>query len=199
MIWNTSKNQQITKFLIMMLHIRNMESSRCKAMVVNELNKLGLHYKTVELGEVELKENLSREKLLLIDIALKSAGLELINDKKSLLVEKIKAAIYQLIYLSDNLPKPNYSDYISKKVNHDYNYLSNLFSRLQGITIEKYIIAQKIERVKELLVYDELSLSDIAYKLQYSSVAHLSNQFKKVTGLTLSFFRQLRNTSRRKS
>lgn len=182
-----------------MLHIRNMESSRCKAMVVNELNKLGLHYKTVELGEVELKENLSREKLLLIDIALKSAGLELINDKKSLLVEKIKAAIYQLIYLSDNLPKPNYSDYISKKVNHDYNYLSNLFSRLQGITIEKYIIAQKIERVKELLVYDELSLSDIAYKLQYSSVAHLSNQFKKVTGLTLSFFRQLRNTSRRKS
>jgi AraC-like DNA-binding protein len=104
-----------------------------------------------------------------------------------------------LIYLSDNLPKPNYSDYISKKVNHDYNYLSNLFSRLQGITIEKYIIAQKIERVKELLVYDELSLSDIAYKLQYSSVAHLSNQFKKVTGLTLSFFRQLRNTSRRKS
>jgi AraC-like DNA-binding protein len=176
-----------------------MESSRCKAMVVNELNKLGLHYKTVELGEVELKENLSREKLLLIDIALKSAGLELINDKKSLLVEKIKAAIYQLIYLSDNLPKPNYSDYISKKVNHDYNYLSNLFSRLQGITIEKYIIAQKIERVKELLVYDELSLSDIAYKLQYSSVAHLSNQFKKVTGLTLSFFRQLRNTSRRKS
>jgi len=176
-----------------------MESGRCKAMVVNELNRLGLHYKTVELGEVELKENISGEKLKLIDIALKSAGLELMNDKKSRLVEKIKAAIYQLIYLSDDLPKPNYSDYISKKVNHDYNYISNLFSGVQGITIEKYIIAQKIKRVKELLVYDELSLSDIAYKLQYSSVAHLSNQFKKVTGLTLSFFRQLRNTSRRKS
>ncbi len=183
----------------MMLHIRNMESGRCKAMVKNELNKLGLHYKTVELGEVELKENISREKLQLIDIALRDAGLELMNDKKSHLIEKIKTAIYQLIYLSDDLPKPNFSDYISKKVNHDYNYVSNLFSGAQGITIEKYIIAQKIERVKELLVYCELSLSDIAYKLQYSSVAHLSNQFKKVTGLTPTFFRQLRNSSRHKS
>jgi hypothetical protein len=168
-------------------------------MVKSELDKFGLHYKTVNLGEVELKENISREKLQLIDIALKNAGLEILDDKKILLIEKIKAAIYQLIYLSDDLPKPNFSDYISKKVNHDYNYLSNFFSGMQGITIEKYIITQKIKRVKELLVYDKLSLSDIAYKLQYSSVAHLSNQFKKVTGLTPSFFRQHRNTSHHKS
>jgi AraC-like DNA-binding protein len=183
----------------MMLQIRNMESDRCIAMVKNELNKLGLHSKTVELGEVELKENISWEKLQLIDIALRNAGLELMGDKESRLIEKIKAAIYQWINLSDDLPKPNFSDYISKKVNRDYNYLSNLFSGVQGITIEKYIIVQKIERVKELLVYDGLSLSDIVYKLQYSSVAHLSNQFKKVTGLTPSYFRQLGNTRRRTS
>ena len=180
----------------MILHIRNMECGRCKAMVRNELIKLGLHYKTLELGEVELKGNIPGEKLQLFNIALKNAGLELMNDKKCFLIEKIKAAIYQLIYLSDDLPKPNFSDYLCKKVNYDYNYLSNLFSGMQGVTIEKYIIAQKIERVKELLVYDDLTLSDISYKLQYSSVAHLCKQFKKVTGLTPSFFRQHRNTGK---
>jgi len=147
------------------------------------------------LGEVELKENISSEKLQLIDAALREVGLELINNNKNRLIEKIKATIYQLVYLSDDLPKPNFSVFISQRVNHDYPYLSNLFSGMQGMTIEKYIIAQKIERVKELLVYDKLSLSNIAYKLQYSSVAHLSNQFKKVTGLTPTFFMQLRNTS----
>jgi len=177
----------------MMLQIRNMESDRCIAMVKNELNKLGLHYKSVILGEVELKENISREKLQLIDIALRNAGLELMDDKRIRLIEKIKAVINQLIYLSDDLPKLNFSDYISKKVNYDYAYLSNLFSGVQGVTIEKYIITQKIERAKELLVYGELSLSDIAFRLHYSSVAHLSNQFKKVTGLTPSFFRQCWN------
>jgi YesN/AraC family two-component response regulator len=170
-----------------------MESSRCKAMVKHELDKLGLDYKTVELGEVELKDNISTVKWHLINIALKNAGLEIMEDKNNRLIEKIKAAIYQLIYFSDELTKLNFSDYISKKVNRDYTSLSNLFSGLQGVTIEKYFIAQKIERVKELLVYDKLSLSDIAYKLQYSSVAHLSNQFKKVTGLTPSYFRQHRN------
>jgi AraC-like DNA-binding protein len=163
-------------------------------MVKNELDKLGLPYKTVVLGEVELKEEISMEKLRLFDITLKCSGLELINDQKNLLIEKIKTAMHQLIYLSDGILKPNFSDFISKKVNYNYPYLSNLFSSVQGISIEKYMILQKIERVKELLVYEESSLTDIAYRLQYSSVAHLSNQFKKITGLTPSFFRQLRNT-----
>jgi AraC-like DNA-binding protein len=176
-----------------------MESSRCKAIVKSELNMLGLHYKTVELGEVELIGNITNEKLQLFNIALQNAGLELMNDKKCLIIENIKAAVHQLIYLSDDLTKPHFSDYISQKVNRDYTYLSNLFSGMQGITIEKYIIAQKIERVKELLVYENLSLGDIAFKLQYSSVAHLSNQFKKVTGLTLSYFRQIGITKGRKS
>lgn len=182
-----------------MLQIRNMESGRCIDMVKYELTKLGLQYKTVELGEVELKETISREKLRLIDIALRNSGLELMDDRKSHLIDKIKTAIHQLIYLSDDLPKQNFSDYISKKVNHDYTNLSHLFSGMQGITIEKYIIAKKIERVKELLVYGTLSLGDIAYKLQYSSVAHLSSQFKKVTGLTPSFFRLHRNLAHHKS
>jgi len=161
-------------------------------MVKNELNKLGLHYKSVELGEADLKENISEEYLQLIDNALKEAGLELMNDKKDRLIEKIKQAVHQLIYSTDDMPKQIFSEYISMKVKNNYTFLSNLFSGIQGITIEKYVIAQKIERVKELLVYDKLSLGDIAFKLQYSSVAHLSNQFKKVTGLTPSFFRQIR-------
>jgi AraC-like DNA-binding protein len=183
----------------MLLQIRNMESDRCIAVVKNELNKLGLHYKKVELGRVELKENISTEKMQMIDTELRKVGLELMDDIKARLVKKINAAIYQMIYLSDDFPKPNISHYISKKVNYDYTYLSNIFSRIQGVTIEKHIIAQKIQRVKELLLYGELSLSDIAFKLQYSSVAHLSNQFKKVTGLTPSFFRQLRFTTAHKS
>lgn len=176
-----------------MLHIRNMESSRCKTVVKTELHKLGLHYKTVDFGQFELKENISLEKWQSIDAALRNAGLQLMNDKKSLLIEKIKAAIYQLIYLADDIPKVKISQYISKKVNHDYSSLSNLFSGMQGITIEKYLIEQKIERVKELMVYGKMSLTDIAFKMQYSSVAHLSNQFRKVTGLTPSIFRQLRS------
>lgn len=183
----------------MMLNIRNMESERCKEVVKNELTKLGLTYKTVELGQVELNDTLPKSKIQLVDIALKNVGLELIADKKTRIIEKIKDTIHQLIYFSDDLTKQNYPDLISKNINYDYTYLSNLFSGSEGITIEKYIIEHKIERVKELLVYDKLSLINIAYKLQYSSVAHLSNQFKKVTGLTPSFFRQLRNISRQKT
>jgi AraC-like DNA-binding protein len=183
----------------MMLHIRNMESSRCKAAVKNELVKLGLHYRSLELGFVELKENISGEKLHLIDLGLRNVGLELIEDKKRSIVEKIKTIIHQLIYASDDLPKPNYSIYISTVVNRDYTYLSNLFSSMQNVTIEKYIISQKIERVKELLVNQKCSLSEISYMLQYSSVAHLSNQFKKITGITPSFFRQLQDTFNRKA
>ncbi len=177
----------------MMLHIRNMESSRCKTAVKDELVRLGLHYLSLELGQVELKENISGEKLQLIDIGLRNVGLELIDDKQNIIIEKIKTAIHQLIYSSDDLPKPNYSIYISNMVNRDYTYLSNLFSNMQNVTIEKYIISQKIERVKELLVNQKCSLSEIAYRLQYCSVAHLSNQFKKITGITPSFFRQLQN------
>lgn len=174
----------------MVIQIRNMESDRCIATVKNELNKLGFHYKRVKLGEAELKEKISSEELQLIDNALRNAGLELIGDKNDRLIEKIKIAVNQLVYLSEDLPKPNISDYLSKRINSDYAYLSNIFSSLQGVTIEKYIISQKIERAKELLVYGKTSLADIAFKLHYSSVAHLSNQFKKVTGLTPSFFRQ---------
>ncbi|MCX6270931.1 MAG: helix-turn-helix transcriptional regulator [Bacteroidetes bacterium] len=168
-----------------------MKSERCKLMVKQELHKLGLHYRTIVLGEVELKENLSSEKLHLIDIALRNAGLELIEDKKRCLIDKIKASVEELINIPNENEKVNISGFISGKVKRDYAFLSNLFSHEQGITIEKYIIERKIDRIKELLVYSELSLGDIAFNLQYSSTAHLSNQFKKVTGLTPSFFRQI--------
>jgi AraC-like DNA-binding protein len=149
----------------------------------------------VKLGKVELKGTISEEKLQLVDTALRNAGLEIINDNKNLLVEKVKSIIHQLVYLSDNLSKQNFSDYISEKVNRNYTHISSLFKSSQGVTIEKYIIGVKIERVKELLVYDQLSLNEISFKLKYSSVAHLSNQFKKMTGLTPSFYKQLRNTN----
>ena len=160
-------------------------------MVKNELEKLGIHSKKVGLGEVELKEKISGEQLNLVEIALKNTGLELMYDKNNRIVDKIKFSIYQFIYESDDIPKQNFSDYISRVVNRDYTYLSNLFSSVQGQTIESYIIHQKIERIKELLVHHNISLSNIAFKLKYSSVAHLSNQFKKVTGLTPSFFKKL--------
>jgi AraC-like DNA-binding protein len=182
-----------------MLQIRNMESDRCIEMVKSELIKLGVNYKTVELGKVEVKENISIDKLHSIDMALRSSGLELMIDQKKLIIEKIKEAVHQMIHISDDISKLNFSDYISKKVNHNYSYLSGLFSGMEGITIEKYMILEKIECVKELLIYDEFSLSDIAYKLQYSSVAHLSNQFKKITGSTPSFFRKLRKVRHHKS
>ena len=177
----------------MMLRIRNMESDRCKAIVKEELNKLGIHYKSVELGEVELKENISVYELELIDSALKKSGLELMSDNKTILIGRIKHAVNQLVYFSEDLSRPNFSDYISKQVNFDYNYLSKIFSEIEGITIEKYIIGQRIERVKELLVDERMSLNEIAYKMLYSSVSHLSNQFKKVTGLSPVQFRQLRD------
>ena len=177
----------------MILKIKNMASSRCKTFVQEEMNKLGVYNITVELGEVELSENLPEEKLRLLDNALRSAGLELLEDKKHHLVENIKAAIHELVYDTDDIPKPNYSDIISEKVNLSYTSLSNTFSKSQGITIEKYIIEQRIERVKELLIYTDLSLDEITFKLHYSSVAHLSNQFKKFTGMTPSFFRKQKN------
>ena len=124
--------------------------------------------------------------------ALLNSGLELMDDKRSVLIEKIKNVVVEMIHYSDELPKINYSDYISEKLDYDYTYLSNLFSEINGITIQQFIITHKIERVKELLFYDELNLTEISYRMQYSSVAHLSNQFKKVTGLTPSQFKHLK-------
>lgn len=180
----------------MILKIRNMESIRCKTLVMHEMIKLGFENITVELGEVEFEGDISNEKLQLFDSALKSFGLEVFMDKSSRLVAEIKAAVCQLIYLSDDLPKQNHSDYIVKKVNEacSYSALSNIFSQKENITLEKYIIIQRIERVKELLIYSDISINDIAFKMNFSSVAHLSNQFKKTTGLTPSLYRKIRNT-----
>ena len=169
---------------------------RCKMVVKSELKKIGVHYTTVELGEAEIMEDISTEQLALLSIALKKTGLELMDDKKSLLVEKIKAIIIELVHYNDEQIKINLSDFLSEKLNHNYTYLANLFSEVKGTTIEQFYLTHKIEKVKELLVYDELNLTEIAYKLHYSSVAHLSNQFKKMTGLTPSHFKTLKHKRR---
>jgi AraC-like DNA-binding protein len=169
---------------------------RCKMVVKDALKKLGIHHSIVSLGQVELMYELTpiqREKL---KKALQIAGLELMDDKKSVLIEKIKGIIIEMVHYTDELPKVNYSDYISEKLHLDYTHISKLFSEVNGITIEQFIISHKIERVKELLLYDELNLTQISYMLNYSSVAHLSRQFKKVTGLTPSFFKQLKDDQR---
>lgn len=164
--------------------------------VKSELEKLGLQYTTVELGEVEIKEKISQEQIDQLSIALKMTGLELMDDNKKILVEKIKTTIIELIHYSDEQIKINLSDHLSQKLNHNYTYLSNLFSEIKGTTIEQFYLANKIEKVKELLVYDELNLTEIAWKLHYSSVSHLSNQFKKMTGLTPSHFKNLKHKKR---
>ncbi len=169
---------------------------RCKMLVKGEMDKLGLHHLKVELGEVEVKEELSSEKREQLRMALLKSGLELMDDKKAILIEKIKNIVVEMVHYTDKPLKTNFSDYLSLKLNHDYTYLANLFSEVAGITIEHFIIAHKIERVKELLIYDELSLTEISYRLNYSSVAHLSNQFKKVTGLTPTFFKHLKHKKR---
>jgi YesN/AraC family two-component response regulator len=150
----------------------------------------------VELGEVEIMENLSGEQREQLKIALLESGLELMDDKKSVLIEKIKNVIIEMVHNSEVAIKINFSNYLSEKLNHDYTYLSNLFSEVQGTTIEQYIISHKIERIKELIIYGELNITEIAWKMNYSSVAHLSNQFKKSTGLSPSHFKQLKNKRR---
>ena len=169
---------------------------RCKMVVKAELEKLGLHYIVVELGEAEIMESISEEQHDQFKEALLKSGLELLDNKKSVLIQKIKNVIIELIHYSEEPLAINFSDHLSQKLNHNYTYLANLFSEVQGTTIEQFIIAHKIERVKELLVYNELNLTEIAYLMHYSSVAHLSAQFKKVTGLTPSHFRQLREKRR---
>lgn len=169
-----------------------MVSFRCKMVVKEELSKLGLHFILVDLGEIEIMEDLSDDQRQALKKALLPSGLELMDDKRAVLIEKIITTIIELVHYSDELPRINYSNYISEKLNYDYTYLSNLFSEVKGITIQHFIILHKIERVKELLFYDELNLTEISYRLQYSSVAHLSNQFKKVTGLTPSEYKNLK-------
>lgn len=170
---------------------------RCKMVVKSELENLGLHSINVELGEAETEKEISPEKLVLLHKALEKSGLELLNDNKSILIEKIKTKIIELVHYTDEQIKVNLSSYLSESLNHNYTYLANLFSEAQGATIEQYYLAHKIEKVKELLVYDELSLTEIAWKLHYSSVAHLSNQFKKMTGLTPTHFKNLKLKRRR--
>lgn len=173
-----------------------MVSIRCKMIVKEELKKLGLHFVKVELGTVEIMENLSNRQREQLKLGLLNSGLELMEDKRAILIERIINVIIEQIHYTDELPKINFSDYLSEKLGYDYTYLANLFSSTKGITIEHFIISHKIERVKELIIYDELNLSEIAWKLHYSSVAHLSHQFKKITGLTPSFFKSLKHKKR---
>ncbi len=169
-----------------------MVSLRCKMIVKDELKKLGMPYVILELGMVELMNDISDAQREELKTNLLKSGLELLDNKKSILIEKIKNAITEMVHYTDELPKSNYSEYLSKKLNYDYTYLANIFSEVKGITIQQFIIIHKIERVKELLLYDELTLTEISYKLHYSGVSHLSKQFKKVTGLTPSFYKQLK-------
>lgn len=180
----------------MKLHIKYMVSIRCKMVVKEELKKLGLHFMNVDLGTVDVMENITQQQRDQLKNSLLKSGLELMEDKKAILIEKIQNVVIEMVHYEDELPKVNFSTYLSEKLNYDYTYLANLFSETKGITIEHFIILHKIERVKELIIYDELTLSEIAWRLHYSSVAHLSNQFKKITGLTPSYFKSLRSKRR---
>ena len=180
----------------MKIFIKHMVSSRCKMVVKEELNKLGLFFIIVDIGEVNLMEEITYDQGEKFRVALLKYGLELMEDRKSVLIEKIKNIIIDVVHYKDEVIKIKFSDYLSEKLNHDYTYLSNLFSEVQGTTIEQFIIAHKVERIKEMLIYDELNISEIAWKLNYSSVAHMSNQFKKVTGLSPSHFKQLKEKRR---
>lgn len=173
-----------------------MVSTRCKMIVKEELKKLSLNYILVDLGVIDILENINIEQRMLLKAALLADGLDLMDDKKSMLIEKIKNVIVEMVHYADEIPKFNFSNFLSEKLNYDYTYLANLFSEVQGTTIEKYIISHKIERIKELIIYDELNITEIAFKLNYSSVAHLSSQFKKVTGLSPTHFKRLKDKRR---
>ena len=189
-LYCTTQNQHLKLF------IKYMVSIRCKMMVKEVLKSLGLHFIVVDLGEVEIMENISTEQREALRVALFEIGLELMNDKKAVLIERIKNAIVEMEHHSDTELRVNFSYYISEKLHHDYTYLANLFSEVQGTTIEQFIIAHKIEKIKELIIYGELNITEIAWKMNYSSVAHLSNQFKKMTGLSPSHFKQLKDKRR---
>jgi len=173
-----------------------MVSNHCKLTVKDELKKLGLHFIVVDLGEIEIMEELSSEQRKQLNNALLGAGFELMDDKRAVLIEKTINVIIEMVHHTSEIIKVNYSDYLSEKLNYDYTYLSNIFSEVKGITIQQFIIIHKVERIKELLMYDELSLTEISYRMNYSSVAHLSNQFKKITGLTPSHFKKMKDKRR---
>lgn len=176
----------------MKLYIKYMVSHRCKLKVEEELASMGIVPTAIELGVVDVQDCLNPVQLKALRESLLKSGLELLDDNKSILIERIKNVIIEMIHHSDEMPSQNCSDYISKKLEYDYTYLSNIFSAVKGITVQQFIIVNKIERVKELLLYDELNLTEISYKLHYSSVAHLSNQFKRITGLTPSYFKKMK-------
>jgi AraC-like DNA-binding protein len=173
-----------------------MVSARCITVVKEELRKLGLHFIVVDLGEIDIMEDISEQQREHLKRGLFNSGLELMDDKRAVLIERVIKVIIEMIHHSDEIIKINFSDYLSEKLKHDYTYLSNIFSDVKGITIQQFIIIHKVERIKELLLYDEMNLTEISYKLNYSSVAHLSNQFKKVTGLSPSHFKQLKDRRR---
>jgi AraC-like DNA-binding protein len=173
-----------------------MVSDRCKTVAKEELQKLGLHFVVVALGEVEIMENISAEQREQLKIGLLNSGLELMDDKKAILIEKIKNVIIQMVHFTEEPLRINFSIFLSEQLNHNYTYLANLFAEVRGGTIEQFIIAHKIERIKELIIYGELNITEIAWKMNYSSVAHLSNQFKKATGLTPSHYKQLKEKRR---
>lgn len=174
-----------------------MVSNRCKMVVKEALKELGLHFVMVDLGEVEIMEKITEQQRDTLKDTLFSAGLELIDDKRSILIEKIKNTIIEIVHHSEEMIKVSFSVYLSEKLHHDYTYMANLFSEFQGTTIEQFIILHKVEKIKELLIYGELNITEIAYKMNYSSNAHLSSQFKKVTGLTPSRFKQLKEKRRK--
>ncbi len=176
----------------MKIYIKYMVSLRCKMIVKEALTKLNIPFTTIELGVADINQNLTSDLHDRLKNKLLLSGLELLDDKRSILIDRIKNVIIEMIHYSEEMPKVNYSDYIAEKLGYDYNYLSNVFSEVKGTTIRQFIIFHKIEKVKELLLYNELNLSEISYKLHYSSVSHLSNQFKKITGLSPSFYRKLK-------
>jgi len=180
----------------MILHIKNMVSNRCKIIVKSELEALGLHCVAIELCEVEIMEDISEEQRFVLDIQLGESGFSIISERNLILIEKIKTIIIELIYYSEKQLIINLSDYLSIKLKYSYTYLANVFSKNEGETIEHYFISHKIEKVKELLIYSDLNITEIADELKYSSVAHLSNQFKTMTGLTPSQYKQLKLTKR---
>lgn len=178
----------------MKLYIKYMVSLRCKMIVKEELINLGIPYTSIDFGMAEVGDTVSMDQIDKLRSNLLRSGLELLDNKKSILIEKIKNVIIEMIHYADELPKNNFSDYLSEKLNYDYNYLSNVFTEVKGITIRQFIILHKIEKVKELLLYDELNLSEISNKLHYSSVSHLSNQFKKITGLSPSYYKKIKQS-----
>jgi len=188
----TTKNTN----LILKIYIKYMVSIRCKMIVKSALENLGIPYGTLDLGVVDTKRVVTDDERTLLQQTLQASGLELLDNKKAVLVEKIKTLVIEMVHYYDDLPKIKNSEHISQKLGHNYTYLANLFSEATGTTIEHFMIKHKIEKVKELLLYDELTLTQISYRLKYSSVAHLSNQFKKETGLTPSFFKKLKDKKR---